>query len=59
MTNNVSIKDIQAQKNNLQIEFEQAQKAMQDAQALYAEKKATLITFNDKYGRVLQMMKEK
>lgn len=57
--NNTSIEELKDQKNNLQTEFEEAQKIMQDAQALYAEKKATLTTFNDKYGRVLQMMEEK
>lgn len=56
--NNISVKELKMQKNNLQAEFEEAQEIMQDAQTMYAEKKDTLITFNNKYGRILQMIEE-
>ncbi len=58
MKNNISVKELKIQKDNLQEEFEEAQEIMQDAQTTYAEKKDTLITFNNKYGRILQMIEE-
>ena len=58
MTDAVSITKIQIEQDGLQAEFEQAQKILQDATVEYKEIKTRLVKFNNKYGRVLQMMKE-
>ena len=58
MTDAVSVESIIAEQVELQEEYNQAQTAMQDAKGKYDEKKLALCTFNDKYGRVIAMMKE-
>jgi len=58
MTKAVSIEDIKAEQDVLNTVCQKAQQAMYDAKSDYAEKKNVLIKFNNKYGRVLQMMNE-
>lgn len=58
MTDAISVKTLQKTQTGLQKKFEKAQTAMQDAQAVHATEKAALEKFNNKYGRVLQMMTE-
>lgn len=58
MTDAISLLVLQKTQKVLQTKYEKAQKTMQDAQVIHAEKKAALGVFNEKYGRVLQMMNE-
>ena len=58
MTNAISIETLQKTQDGLQKNYLKAQKAMQDAQAEHAIHDAALEKFNNKYGRVLQMMNE-
>lgn len=58
MTDAISVASIKAQQEALQATFEQAQARVQEAQSMYVEKKIALITFNNKYGRVIAMMNE-
>jgi len=58
MTDAVSIKDIQAQQDVLQKAYDAATIVFNDARAKHQEVKGELMVFNNKYGRVLQLMKE-
>jgi hypothetical protein len=58
MTNAVSVKSVQKEHTALYAEFVEAKDSLQDARSRYAEKKAAYCKFNNKYGRVLAMMKE-
>lgn len=58
MTNAVSVKTIKAEQNALQKEYDQAKIIMQDANDVCAKRKATLVKFNRKYGRVIAMITE-
>ena len=58
MSDPQSVADMQKQQEKLQSEFNNAQKAMLDAVEEYKEVKATLVKFNDKYGRIIQILNE-
>lgn len=58
MTDAISVADLQKKQGELQETFEKSQKSLQDAKAGYDKAKAELVAFNNKFGRVLQMMRE-
>jgi len=58
MTEAISINTIKAKQDALQEEYSVASQAFYDAKGLLHEKKAALCKFNNKYGRVIAMMKE-
>ncbi len=58
MTDAISVTELMKQQDALQKDYEKATGALQNAQGKYAEKKAILCKFNDKYGRVIAMMNE-
>ena len=58
MTDAVSIKDIQAEQVVVQNAFLKAKVAYYSAQEKLNASKKKLTKFNDRYGRVLQMMNE-
>ena len=58
MADEISVKDIKATQEKLQAEFEKIQADMYSARDRYNECKARLVAFNNKYGRILQIMSE-
>lgn len=54
----LNLKKLQAEQNELTSDYEEALATLQDVTAIYKRKKEILIKFNDKYGRILQMIKE-
>lgn len=54
----ISVEELQKQQTVLKIACLKAQEAMYVAKTVYADKKTVFAKFNNKYGRVLQMMKE-
>lgn len=58
MTEAVSVKDLQKQQDTLYKGHAKAKAAFYRAQEALNASKAKLTVFNNKYGRVLQMMKE-
>ena len=58
MSDPQSVADMQKQQEKLQFEFNNAQKAIQNAVEEYKEVKAALVKFNDKYGRIIQIINE-
>jgi len=53
-----TIGDLQKEQAELQSGFLKAQKGLESAKESYAKAKVFLCSFNDNYGRVLQMIKE-
>jgi len=58
MTDAISIQQVRDEQKVLQAEFEEARQTVYDAKEKYTEAKAVLMKFNNKFGRVLEMMKE-
>lgn len=53
-----SVAELHAKQTQLQKDYQKAKEVRQLATKLFAKKKAALIEFNNKYGRVIQMMSE-
>ncbi len=53
-----SLKELTKEQGKLQALFEKEQKAFQSTRKKYDAAKTELVKFNDKYGRVLQLIKE-
>lgn len=53
-----SVKEMEQMQGTLQAAYDAALKSSQDAQEELKKAKFELVEFNNKYGRVLQMMRE-
>ena len=58
MKSPATVKEMVQMQGDLQAAHDDAQVRLHDAKAEYNKACAALVTFNDKYGRVLQMMRE-
>lgn len=58
MTKALSVKSIVVQQQKLQEEYNKASVAAQKARVTLVEKKSELVSFNNKYGRVIKLMNE-
>ena len=55
---NLTVEGLLARQKELQFRYDSAQATYHASKTLYEERKATLVEFNNKYGRVIQMMQE-
>ena len=58
MTKAISVGELQVLRDQLQAEHNALWKERQDATERYAQKKAELLDFDDRYARVLQMLED-